>query len=87
MSNEPKHDNDPAAKSWANGHEHAPEQEPISKHKVVVGLVVLLIAAVVLAALGILARVHSNTALAQRTDEAGRTHSHCRPRQTRRARR
>ncbi len=69
MSNEPKHDNDPAAKSWANGHEHAPEQEPISKHKVVVGLVVLLIAAVVLAALGILARVHSNTALAQRTDE------------------
>ncbi len=69
MSNEPKHDNDPAAKSGANGHEHAPEQEPISKHKVVVGLVVLLIAAVVLAALGILARVHSNTALAQRTDE------------------
>jgi RND family efflux transporter MFP subunit len=51
-------------------HEHAPEQEPISTHRVVVGLVVLLIAAVVLAALGMLARVHGNTALAQRTDAA-----------------
>ena len=54
----------------AGGHEHAPEQEPVATHKVVVGLVVLLIAAVVLAALGMLARVHGNTALAQRTDEA-----------------
>jgi RND family efflux transporter MFP subunit len=69
MSNEFKPANDPAAKPAAGGHEHAPEQEPISKHKVVVGLVVLLIAAVVLAALGILARVHSNTALAQRTEQ------------------
>lgn len=69
MSNEPRHGYDPPAKSATHSHEHAPEQEPISKHKVVVGLVVLLIAAAVLAALGILARVHSNTALAQRTED------------------
>jgi RND family efflux transporter MFP subunit len=50
--------------------DHAPEQEPISPHKVVVGLVVLLAAVVVLAVLGILARTHSNSALAQRTDAA-----------------
>jgi RND family efflux transporter MFP subunit len=51
-------------------HEHAPEQEPISPRKVAVGLVMLLVAAVVLAVLGILARTHSNSALAQRTDAA-----------------
>jgi len=50
--------------------EHAPEQEPISPHKVVIGLVVVLAAVVVLAVLGILARTHSNSALAQRTDAA-----------------
>ena len=49
-------------------HEHAPEQEPLSTHKVLIGLVVVLIAAVVLAVLGILARTHSNSALAQETD-------------------
>jgi len=50
--------------------DHAPEQEPISPHKVVIGLVVVLAAVVVLAVLGILARTHSNSALAQRTDAA-----------------
>ena len=54
----------------AQSHDRAPEQEPISTHKVVAGLVVLLIAAVVLAGLGMLARIHGNSALAQRTDEA-----------------
>jgi RND family efflux transporter MFP subunit len=68
MSNKIKSGADQTAKPAAGGHEHAPEQEPISTHKVVVGLVVLLIAAVVLAALGMLARVHGNTALAQRTE-------------------
>jgi RND family efflux transporter MFP subunit len=70
MSNEMKSGAGQSAQQPARGHDHAPEQEPISTHKVVVGLVVLLIAAVVLAALGMLARVHSNTALAQRTDAA-----------------
>jgi RND family efflux transporter MFP subunit len=69
MSN-PENPKPPAAAQPAHGHEHAPEQEPISTHKVVVGVVVLLIATVVLAALGMLARVHGNTALAQRTDAA-----------------
>jgi RND family efflux transporter MFP subunit len=70
MSNEIKPGADSAAKPAAAGHEQAPEQEPISTHKAVVALVVLLIAAVVLAALGMLARVHANTSLAQRTDAA-----------------
>ncbi|MGA3035009.1 MAG: efflux RND transporter periplasmic adaptor subunit [Terracidiphilus sp.] len=69
MSNEIKPGPDSAARPAA-GHEHAPEQEPISTHKVVIALVVVLIAAVVLAGLGMLARVHANTALAQRTDAA-----------------
>ncbi|MFZ1940594.1 MAG: efflux RND transporter periplasmic adaptor subunit [Terracidiphilus sp.] len=68
MSNETKPGAEPAANRTAGGHEHAPEQEPISTHKVVVGMVVLLIAAVVLAALGMLARVHGNSALAQTTN-------------------
>jgi RND family efflux transporter MFP subunit len=70
MSNESKANPQPAAPHAAGGHEHAPEQEPISPHKVAVALVLLLAAVVVLAALGMLARMHSNTALAQRTNEA-----------------
>ncbi len=69
MSSENKTGPD-AAKPTSGGHEQAPEQEPISTHKVVVGLVVLVITAVVLAALGILARVHGNSALAQQTNAA-----------------
>jgi len=69
MSNENKRSPDSAARPIAS-HDHAPEQEPISKHKVAIGLVVLFIAAVVLAGLGMLARVHANTALAQRTTAA-----------------
>jgi RND family efflux transporter MFP subunit len=49
-------------------HVHAPEQEPISTHKAVIGLVIVLIVAIVLAVLGILSRTHGNSALAQRTD-------------------
>jgi RND family efflux transporter MFP subunit len=70
MSNENKSGPDPAARPAAAGHEQAPEQEPISTRKAVVGLVVVLIAAVVLAAIGMFARVHANSALAQRTDAA-----------------
>ena len=54
----------------ATGGDHAPEQKPVSTGKVVAGLIVALVVAVVLAALGILERVHESTALAQRTDEA-----------------
>jgi RND family efflux transporter MFP subunit len=67
MSNQNKSGADAAAAHEAGGHEHAPEQEPISTHKVVVGMVLLLIATIVLAALGMLARVHGNSALAQST--------------------
>jgi len=67
MSNDNKPGAEPAANHAAGGHEQAPEQEPISTHKVVVGGAVLLIAAVVLAALGMLARMRGNSALAQST--------------------
>jgi RND family efflux transporter MFP subunit len=70
MSNENQPGAGQTAGHVSGGQDHAPEQEPISTHKVVVGLVVLLIAVVVLAALGMLARVHSNSALAQRTVDA-----------------
>ena len=70
MSNESKANPQAAPAHGAGGHEHAPEQEPISPHKVGIALVVLLVIAVALAALGMLARVHSNTVLAQRTNEA-----------------
>ena len=76
MSNKSKSGPQISKQPDAQSHEHAPEQEPISTHRVVVGLVVLLIAAVVLAALGMLARMHSNTALAQRTDAGGCAHCH-----------
>lgn len=69
MSNESKPNSQAAAEHATGGHEHAPEQEPISPHKVGITLVVLLIAAVALAALGMLSRTHSNAVLAQRTDE------------------
>jgi RND family efflux transporter MFP subunit len=70
MSNKIESGANRAAKPATGGHEQAPVQEPISTHKVVVGLVVLVIAAVVLAALGMLARVHGNSALAQQTNAA-----------------
>jgi RND family efflux transporter MFP subunit len=70
MSNESKPNAQAAAKDAAGNHEHAPEQEPISPHKVGIAMVVLLIVAVVLAGLGMLTRRHSDTVLAERTNEA-----------------
>jgi len=71
MSDKTKSGAGQTAGQVSGGHDRAPEQqEPISTRKVVVGLVVLLIAAVALAALGMLTRMHGNSALAQRTDEA-----------------
>jgi RND family efflux transporter MFP subunit len=70
MSNESKANPQAASAHGAGSHEHAPEQEPISPHKVGIALVVLLVVAVVLVALGMSARVHNNTVLAQRTNEA-----------------
>jgi RND family efflux transporter MFP subunit len=69
MSNKTNPGSAPAARHAGEGHEHAPDQEPISTYKVVVGLVILLVAAIVLAGLGMLTRVHANSALAQRTNE------------------
>ena len=50
-------------------HVHAPEQKPISPRAAVVGAVILVVIAVVLAALGKLDRMHAATVLAQQTDE------------------
>jgi RND family efflux transporter MFP subunit len=48
-------------------HEAAPEQKPISGGKAVVGVVIILVAALVLGGFGIVSRRSANTVLAQRT--------------------
>jgi RND family efflux transporter MFP subunit len=53
----------------AQGHESAPEHEPISARKAVAGATVLAVVAIALAALGILSRMHAGTVLAQHTGE------------------
>jgi RND family efflux transporter MFP subunit len=51
------------------GHETAPDHEPISGRKAVAAVAVLAVIAVVLAALGILSRFHAHDVLAQHTKE------------------
>ena len=63
MSHESKPNPQPEA------HAQAPEQKPISPRAAVVGVVVVLVIAVALAAMGKLERVHANTLLAQQTDK------------------
>lgn len=58
--------NQPAA---AHDHESAPEQAPISPRAAAAGTVLVLAAAGVFGAVGILERVHHDTVLAQRTSE------------------
>jgi RND family efflux transporter MFP subunit len=57
--------------SSQGGHDHeaAPEQKPISGSKAVVGIVIVLVVALVLAGLGLVNRKSANTVLAQRTNE------------------
>ncbi len=69
MSKESEANPQAAPAHTTGGHEHAPEQEPLSPRKIGAALVVVLLIAVVLAAVGMLSRLHSNTALAQRTNE------------------
>jgi RND family efflux transporter MFP subunit len=69
MSNETQPGDEPTARHATSGGDHAPEQEPVSTHKVVIGLVVLMIAAIVVAGLGKLARMHAVTLLTQRTNQ------------------
>ncbi|MGA2168128.1 MAG: efflux RND transporter periplasmic adaptor subunit [Terracidiphilus sp.] len=68
MTNESK-PNKQLASQGGHGDEAAPEQKPISPRKALVGVALLLIVALVLAALGILSRRSANTALAERTTE------------------
>jgi RND family efflux transporter MFP subunit len=70
MSNESKTNPLSAAVQHAGSQGHAPEQKPLSPHKVLVGVVFGVVIAAALAVFGILARVHANSALAQRTDAA-----------------
>ncbi|HEV2322634.1 MAG TPA: efflux RND transporter periplasmic adaptor subunit [Terracidiphilus sp.] len=60
---------DPKPNPHAEAHAHAPQQRPISARAVLLGFVVVLVVACVLGAAGILARMHSDTVLAQRTRE------------------
>jgi len=62
MSDESKPNAQPA-----EHRDHAPEQKPLSPRAAVLGVVLAFAAAGVLAAIGIVQRVHANTALAQRT--------------------
>jgi len=52
----------------ATSHESAPEAAPLSPRKALVGVGVVLLILFVLAAVGILRRLHADTVLAQRTD-------------------
>jgi len=70
MSNEANAQVQGGAGRATGGASRSPEQKPISARKIVAGLAVVLLAAVALAALGILARIHASEALAQRTNEA-----------------
>ncbi len=54
--------------SAAASHETAPEATPLSPRKALVGAGVVLFILLVLAAVGILRRLHADTVLAQRTD-------------------
>lgn len=51
----------------AQGHETAPDQKPVSPRAALIGVVVIVAILGVLAAIGILQRMHSNVVLAQRT--------------------
>ncbi|HUB00059.1 MAG TPA: efflux RND transporter periplasmic adaptor subunit [Terracidiphilus sp.] len=53
----------------AEHHEQAPEQKPISPGAALAGAVVVFVAAGVLAAIGILGRMHANTVLADETEQ------------------
>lgn len=53
----------------AHAHETAPDHEPISPRKALAWATVLAVIAIVLAAFGILRRMHADTVLAQHTDE------------------
>ena len=64
MNQEPNPRSQPAAAS----HETAPEATPLSPRKALVGVAVVLLILVVLAAVGILRRIHAGTVLAQRTN-------------------
>lgn len=64
MTNASDHNPQPA-----QGHETAPEQNPLSPRMALAGVALLLVAALVLGALGILRRSHSDEVLAERTQE------------------
>ncbi len=63
MTQEPN----PSSHSAAASHETAPEATPLSPRKALVGVSIVLLILLVLAAVGILRRLHSDTVLAQRT--------------------
>jgi len=62
------HESNFQAQASAGGHETAPEQRPISPRKAVTGFAVVLLILAVIAVIGILRRMHADTALAKQTD-------------------
>jgi len=68
MTNESK-SNPQSPSAPAHNHEAAPEQKPISSRKALLGLALVLFAALLLGIFGTLSRRSANTALAERTQE------------------
>ena len=66
MNNESKPNSNPAPKA-ARDHENAPEQATVSPRLALIGVIVVVVAAAVLAGLGILSRVHNDKVLAETT--------------------
>ena len=60
-------ESNPSSHSAAASHETAPEATPLSPRKALVGVGIVLLILLVLAAVGILRRLHADTVLAQRT--------------------
>ena len=59
----------PAPQPDIEGYEGAPETSPVSPHKILTGAAVVLLILAVLAAVGILRRMHAHTVLAERTHD------------------
>jgi RND family efflux transporter MFP subunit len=69
MTNDPHSNPQNSSPQTHNAHETAPDHEPISPRKALAGVTVLAVIAILLAAFGILHRMHTSTVLAEHTRE------------------
>jgi RND family efflux transporter MFP subunit len=69
MNHQPDPNPQPGPQPGVESYDRAPEQSPVSPHKILTGAVVVLLILAVLAAAGILRRMNAHTALAERTHD------------------